>query len=506
MRWLSLALGLAAVPCGAADPASGGPPAAVEAEEALASERLAARARETLDSILGPGRAQVLVEIRGERSQVRTETTIVSPLDRGALAGGEAARILDLPGYVKNPAAASVMPGGAPSEPAPKPGEPQFVQRDHEQSLRDKGFEVKQVVATVVLDSALPDAAVQEVAQLLPQLLRIDGSRGDTLAILRAPIQPAWKVAFSAPEGVRSAAYVGTAALALLLGALVFSLAFIRAARVFASELGKRRPAEDGGYLPAEPLPELVAGAPPGLLDGGGGGGAAGPLPELERRFEFLAAAEPADAARAVAAEKPEDVALLFGHLAQTMPDTASRLFSALPSDLQAEASSSLLKLRLADPERLSELEERLKRAVEHGVQGSERLGRILSRVPVDTRSDLLGRLTLRDHEGAAEVERHLFTIEDLETLSPVELRRLIAAVPYEAWGFALRGVPPGVADRVLAELPDGPRELVRDVLSSPQPREKVLEARSRILDARGELAAKGEIKLGAAEAGSELL
>lgn len=499
MRWLWLALILAAAPCGAA--------AVVDAEEAQASERLASRARETLDSILGPGRSKVLIEIRGERSSLRTETTIVSPLDRVTMTVGEAARILDLPGYSKMKAVDPVMPGGTAQKAAEKPEEPQFTQKDNEQSERDNGFEIKQIAATVVLDTALSEEAVRDVAQLLPQLLRIDGSRGDSLAILRAPIQPAWKVAFASPESVRSASYVGAAVAAVLLAIIIFSLAFVRAARVFATELGKRKggDGEDDDFLPAEPLPELVPGAPSGLLDAGEAGGGQ-PLPALGRRFDFLAEREPADAVRALAGEKPDDLAVVFSYLAQAMPDVASRLFSGLSSEAQAETSSALLRLRIADPDRLSDIEERLKRVVEHGVEGSERLGRILSRVALDTRSDLLGRLTLRDHQGAADVERHLFTIEDLETLSPVELRRLITAIPYEDWGYALRGVPSGVVDRVLAELPEGPRELVRDLLSAPQPRDKVLESRSKILDARDSLAAKGEIKLGAAEAGSELL
>lgn len=502
MRWLWLAVGLAAAPCGAA--------AAVDAEEAVASERLASRAREALDAILGPGRSKVLVEIRGERSRLQTETTIVSPLDRIAMTGGEAARILDLPGYTKRKALEPVMPGGV-EKPPPEPvaAEPQFTQKDHEQSSRDNGFEIKQIQASVVLDSALSDEKVREVSQILPNLLMIDGTRGDTLSIVRASFRPAWENAFAEPSNMRRAVYAGAAALVALLIAIIASASFVRAARVFATELGRRR--VDPEALPAgEPLPELIPGAPPGLLDAGDGDALPAPggeaLPALGRRFDFLLDRDPAQCAHALAGEKPEDVALVMGYLAEAMPEVASRTFSLLTPEFQAEVSARLLKLRIADPDHLSEIEERLKRSVEHGLQGTERLGRILSRVPLDTRSDLLGRLTVRDEEGAADVERHLFTIEDLETLNAVELRRLIGAVPYDVWGFALRGVPAGVVDRVLAELPDGPRELVRDILSSPQPRDKVLDARSKVLDARGALAAKGEIKLGTSEAGSELL
>jgi hypothetical protein len=512
MRWLCLAVLLAAPP---------GTAAAVDAEEAVASERLASRAREAVDAILGPGHVKVLVDVKGERSHIHTETEMTSPLDpllftRGAPGGDSLSRILDLPGYTKTgPVVPELFMGDKNKEKAPeKPVDPQFVQHDREQSERDAGFEVKQIQAQVVLDTALPESAVREVSQLLPGLLMIDGSRGDTLAISRASFRPAWMNAFADAPSLRRAAYAAAACLMALLISLIGGFSFVRAARVFATELGRRRDAleQEGGG--AEPLPELSAGAPGGFLDAETAGepgepgalGGPGDAPALGVRFDFLAQRDPQAVSRALAGESVDDAAMVFAYLAQALPEVASRAFAALTPDRQAEVSASLLKLRVADPDRLTDIEERLKRAVEHGVQGSERLGRILSRVPVDTRSDLLGRLTLRDHEGAADVERHLFTIEDLETLSPVELRRLIASVPYEAWGFALRGVPPGVIDRVLAELPDGPRELVRDILSGPQPRDKVLDARSKVLDARGALAAKGEIKLGDREAGSELL
>lgn len=525
MRWLLLAVSLTAPLAAAADPPPGAARvAAADVDQAAAAARLSGRTLEALDAILGPGRAKVLVEVRGERYRLRTETEMISPLDPGLFDAasspdsGPLVRILDLPGYSKGKKLDPVLPGaltgGLREEKEKAEGEkereaPLYTQRDHEQSERDGGFEIKQVLAQVVIDAAVPEERAREASQLLPTLLMIDGSRGDTLTISRAAFQPAWKGAFADPASLRRAAYAGAAVLTALLVVLIAGASFVRAARVFATELGRRRAEELEGGAAGDALPELVPGAPGGFLDAdaeGGADAATGAPAALGRRFDFLADREPAHCAHALAGERAEDAAMVFGHLASAMPEVASRAFALLPPDFQAEVSSQLLKLRVADPDRLAEIEERLKRAVEHGLQGSERLGRILSRVPLDTRSDLLGRLTLRDHEGAAEVERHLFTIEDLETLSPVELRRLIAAVPYEAWGFALRGTPQGVIDRVLSELPEGPRELVRDLLSSPQPRDKVLEARSKVLDARGDLAAKGEIRLGEREAGSELL
>jgi flagellar motor switch protein FliG len=78
--------------------------------------------------------------------------------------------------------------------------------------------------------------------------------------------------------------------------------------------------------------------------------------------------------------------------------------------------------------------------------------------------------------------------------------------VAYEVWGPALRGAPAELIDRVLADLPEGPRQMVRDLAATPQPREKINEARSKILDALSAFAAKGEVDLGRPAEGSELV
>jgi len=464
---------------------------AQDADELKVAERLAGRVRETLDSMLGPGRAQVLVEVRGVRLVVQTELEIVAPLDKE---GRAAATLLELPGYTKT----EVALGGekAPEKKAElKAG---FFQKEHEHSRRDAGFEIKSIAATVVFDAALSSEAVREASQLLPQLLRIDDSRGDTLTILRASQLSAWKAAFATPKDWRSAAYAAVAALVALLVTLIGAASFIRAARVFASELSARRrtaaPVED---LRAPMLPELSGGLSPGLMDADfSSGGAAAPL-ALGQRFDFLSGSDAATTARVLAAVEAPELALLFGYLAESMPETASRLFSSLPAEVQAETSRCLLKLSVAEPERLSALEDRIKVAVANRIEGPELLAKILSRVPGDTRADMLDRLALEDAGAVEDVQSLLFSFEDIVRLSPAELRRLLGAVPYEVWGVALRGAPTALLDRVLSDLPDGPRQFVRDAAQAPQPRDKIVAARSTVLDVLSGLAAKGQVSAG---------
>lgn len=315
------------------------------AEENFVSERLASRAVAVLDGMLGPGRAKVLVEVRGERLQIRTETAIAAPsAEKGSAGahGGEvtgALRFLDLPGYFKARGASAAQKAAGALQTFPK---------YFEHRLRDAGFEIKKIEATVVLDSALSEVSAREAAQLLAQLLRIDGSRGDVLSIVRAPLRPAWRMAFCNPDDWRSLAFVASGLFVAVLIGMIFAAAFVRGARVFAVELSSRRIVGDLGgavIVGGEPLPELMPGSPGGLVLVGG---------------ESEGPPDAAAAARALALETPADLAQFFAHLAKTDPETATRLFSKLPADVQAAASAILLQLKAVDPNRLSKIKERL--------------------------------------------------------------------------------------------------------------------------------------------------
>lgn len=474
-------IGLLTVPAEAADTSS---------DESLVSERLSSRALSVLDGMLGPGRAQVLVEVRGERLQIRTEVELITPISKEG-AGGikEALRLLDLPGYYKDRPADSQKPGAAARQNL------QPIQKDFEQSLRDAGFEIKKIEATVVLDTALTETEARDAAQILPQLLRIDGSRGDRISIVRAPMRPAWKSAFSTPGDWRKLAFGAFGLLVALISVIILSAAFVRGARVFAHELTSQQNRAEAG--PVEPLPELMPGAPPGLIEAGDGGDeGAAPAAALGRRFDFLETANAADAARLLAEENPADLAQIFAYLAKLTPETASRLFLKLPPDIQAEASAAILKLKAVDPDRLNAVEDRLKILVSNSLRGSSRLATILSRFPGDERAMLLERLADRDRTGAEAVESQLFSFDDFGNLSPANLKRIVGAVPCELWGAALRGASSSLISRVLSELPDGPRELVREEAAAPQPKDKVVAARSKLLDALLDLAAQGQVRL----------
>jgi hypothetical protein len=484
---LALTAALAAVPAGSA----------VDDREAIVGQRLASDAEEFLDRLVGPGRSKVLVEVEGEVSEVHTQREINQPIYKEPDKTEEG----PMPGYLQTESGPQV----------------ESYQKEMEILKNTASFRIQKITVAVVLDRTVPKEQENTIRRIFPPLMRMNSERGDQLTVLRADLAPPWKTAWMSPDGLRTLMlFAGIAALVFFVCLWVYITA-MSAVRAFTAELAARRGAAPGAP-PGAPV-QMMPPGPEEAIDLGGGGlpsltgedeepsdFGGGELPQIGRRFDFLLERDPEETGEMLAAEKSEDLALLFAYLSETDPERSSRLFSHLSPELQAETSRALMSLKMADPERLAMLESRLKTNVEFGVRGHDRLGRILSRMPLDEREGLLGELMAKDPEAAEAVERAVFPFEAIADLKTTELRRLIMAVPYEDWGAALRGVSESVVEKVLNELPAGTRNIVKEATTSPQPREKVQEARSKVLQQVYALAEKGQISIGRPGQESEMI
>ncbi|OGR89344.1 MAG: hypothetical protein A3J74_11155 [Elusimicrobia bacterium RIFCSPHIGHO2_02_FULL_57_9] len=308
----------------------------------------------------------------------------------------------------------------------------------------------------------------------------------------------------------------GGAVILILLVSILAYLAAARVVRVFVSELAQQRrrapeppPYHQGQGLPGAQQADFLPGGIPSLIDSGQPDQAnapAGTLPALGRRFDFLMPKDPQELSKLLADETPDDLALLFGYLADSNPDLAATVLQSLPAATQTAVSQALVRLTMADPERLAMLENKIRSLVEFGVRGTERLGKILSRLPPMDREGIMGDIHSTSPEAAKEIENTLFAFEDIIRLKPNELRRLIMAVPYTQWGLALRSAPAELVEKISEQLLPGTKKILQEAMETPQPRNKVLEARSTILAQVYAMASRGEISLGREDASSELI
>lgn len=492
LLWAGILFGWAAVPG-----------SAVAGEVEIAA-RMVQDCTVLLDQLLGPGKAKVFIQIQGEQAEVKTQKEFVTP--------------------VKSTATSAALPGFGVSRYLDKTFE--FLERDYEQSTRIRSFAIQRIDVSVVLDEKLPTQQVNAVRRILSDMLRLDMSRGDNLVVIRAPLMPVWKEALFSTEGYRAGAMIaGAGAVLLLIAVLILFPGYflaLRAVRLFGNALAQRGYPETGmGAM--GPMPQAFPAAAPGVqeaqLVGEGPGGiprmgmppealaeAPGGTPQLGQRFGFFESRKPEELSQVLKAETPEDLALLFGHLADSNPTQASFLFAALPQALQIQVSQALLGLEVADPERLAMLEDRLRALVESLVRGPDKLGSIFSRLPSEQRGALMGELASANPAGSEKVAKSMVAFEDLLGLKIEDLRRLLSGVPYQEWAVALRGLAPALTDKVLEQFPGGTRELIRESMDAPQPKTKVLEARSRILSRALSMAGEGRLSLGGAQAASEII
>lgn len=474
--------------CVLAGPAFAGPSDDVAA-------RMERQATEFLEGLLGQGRARVFITVEGESTEVQTQSEVVTPVQKPPGTEGD-----KLPGYAAIEGLKQDL---------------QFVQKDVEQSSRRPGFKVKRILVSVVLDASVPEAQANEVKALLPRLLRLnEGDRDDDMAVLKANLLPSWKSMAMTGDGAKLGVQLAVALACVLLLAMTIYGTSVRVVRTFVAELAALRaskapaaPASGFGPEPqgADRVGELMPGASPSMAELGLEPPGAQRLQALGRSFDFIVERPPTEAGRLLAAESPEDLALLFCQLSEGAPDVAGRLFEALPAALQTQAATALAKLTEADPRRVEELEDRLRTRFEAGVEGTRRLGSLLSRLPPSARDEVMGGLFTDDPDAAREVERSMLPFEALANLEKRDLRRLMAVVPQDVWGQALRGAAPEFTQKVLGELPAASRAMLEDALKNPQPREKVVAARGKILAEARALAGRGAIVLGG-EGSAELI
>lgn len=237
------------------------PALAGSAGEGEYAARLEARAEAALERMLGPGRAALIVEIRGERVTKR-ETSQISG------AGGREAppepALIELPGYTKNssPRPARSSSGGA-----------TLIHAAADETLREGSFAVSGVRAWLVLDKSLKEGPVAEAVRVTGGILALDPARGDELTVVRTAFLPSWRAAFSRPRDARNLALLALAAAALVAAAALLGGAAMKSALTLSDALTRARQASPGPStrpaLPLEPARRIIP-LPP--LDKGGRG------------------------------------------------------------------------------------------------------------------------------------------------------------------------------------------------------------------------------------------
>lgn len=463
------------------------PMASYATEEAEIAARMVEDVSKLLDQLLGHGKAKIFITVEGERTSINTNTEITTPISNIKETKG-----VVLPGYTASKYLEKTYQFTQKSQ------DSQLVQKEQEQSSRTLGFIISRIHVSLVLDRGIPDTQANAVKLVISDLLRLDMNRGDTLSVIRADMVPLWKSAFLTPSGYRTLFGIGILVVILL---FVFILIYSIASRMMlaAAEYARMRRAQTTEEIPPAPAQGQIAGGgagPEGVPDmfDMEGPKTAIPLPEPSARFDFLEKLPVKEVYQMLETEPLEDVALITAYIADKNPNIASKLLMLFTVEKRGKITKAMISIKEADPDRLAEIDERLRTRADTLLKGEDKLGKLLSIMDPSDRSNILGDLSVADPEGSIRVEQALITFEDICQLPIDDLRHVVNSIHYQKWGIALRGAAEEHVKHILEIFPVEIRELINDVIASLQKKDTITEAKSEIVNSAMVLAADGKI------------
>lgn len=453
--------------------ASSGIAAAQGSVEAELATRLESGSIKMLDQLLGPGNARVVIAVEGERIETHNSSELMTPLSEE-----DGKPVAVFPGY--------------------KQDTPPFMQRDQSFSAKTSNFKVSKIDVSLLVDDRIADDRVEEARKVLTAMLRLDLTRGDEITVIRAKLYPGWRRIVFTPDMVSTMVSQSVLLMGFLLLCGTFYLLAMRAGRWVADMADQRRMAQgqmsgtfnitgspgEGGALP---------------FGGGGGGGRFGGDDDDEEsapRFSYLAGKSIRELSRLFQHEPPVDLAVVFAWLTENNPDLGTRVFTSLPENFRLEVSKAMLQLDEVEPERLIEIDTRLRGRVEFSFNGSDKLGVLLGPLGEQERNSVLSMLAQVDAEKLGDLQKSLFTFDNLLQLEDGDLRRLVGAVPIETLAQSLQDSDGAVMNRFLTILPAGVRPLLEEAQVARYSKERVTEARSKVLAVATSLAQQGRLNL----------
>jgi flagellar motor switch protein FliG len=222
--------------------------------------------------------------------------------------------------------------------------------------------------------------------------------------------------------------------------------------------------------------------------------------PSPARPFLALADAAADRLAEALAAERPQMVALVLSHLT---PQQAGAALVRLPAALQAEVVRRLVDLEETDPEILREIEQALEARLalqvtmqRRRVAGVSAVAGILAACQGPTSLRILDTLADFDPALAERLSPPAWRFADIESLDDAALGAVFRAAGEELAELALIGASPSLVRRVLRRLPVEAAAALHERIERPGPVRlaDVDAARDEIAAVGQRLAAAGQI------------
>ncbi len=201
--------------------------------------------------------------------------------------------------------------------------------------------------------------------------------------------------------------------------------------------------------------------------------------------------------------EYPQTVAVV---LSKVRPDHAARVLAMLPDSFAMEVVMRMLRMESVQKDVLDGVERTLRAEFMSNLARSTRrdahemMAEIFNNLDRQAETRFVTALEERNREAAERIKALMFTFDDLQRLSGTAVQALLRAVEKDKLPLALKGASDKLRDLFFTNLSERAGKMLREEIESlgPVKLRDVDEAQSAIVSVAKELAAQGQIEIGA--------
>lgn len=218
------------------------------------------------------------------------------------------------------------------------------------------------------------------------------------------------------------------------------------------------------------------------------------------RPFEFARKTEASQLLNFIQNEHPQTVALILSYL---RPNQAAEIMGALPPEIQADIARRIAMMDRASPDVITqierEFEKRLSTLVSEDyttVGGIDSIVGIINQVDRATEKNIMENLEVDEPELAEEIKKRMFVFEDIATLDPRSIQRVLREVDNHKLAIALKNVSNDVREIILANVSKRLGSMILEDLEfmGPKRMKEVDDAQQEIVNIIRKLEDAGDI------------
>ncbi|NDA49884.1 MAG: flagellar motor switch protein FliG [Actinobacteria bacterium] len=222
----------------------------------------------------------------------------------------------------------------------------------------------------------------------------------------------------------------------------------------------------------------------------------------IDPPFSWVSRVDTQVMARSLSAELPITCAVVLSFVDA---DTAASIMLELPADMRSQIAVAIASLDDPDHELVEAIEQGVRERLgpnaferQYRVGGIDSLVALLNRSDRETETDVLAALGAIDEHLAGEVKRRLFLFEDIATLDPRAIQKVLASVDTSKLPLAMKGVGEDTKRVLLENMSERAAEVLREEIDilGPARLADVQAAQAEVVSVVNRLDAEGEITI----------